>query len=89
MTKYKKLENVEYIPGYDHYDRHRDILVTFKLNEAEKAALDDLLAALEVTNLSDFIRHQVFRAYNDLTPDQKARLADVAAWRATNDNNNN
>ena len=85
MTKYKKLQNVEYISGYDHYDRHRDILINFKLNEAEKAALDDLLAALEVHNLSDFIRAQIFSAYNDLTPDQTAQLAEVRQWRREND----
>ena len=43
MTKYKKLQNVEYISGYDHYDRHRDILINFKLNEAEKAANVNIL----------------------------------------------
>ena len=85
MTKYKKLQNVEYISGYDHYDRHRDILINFKLNEAEKAALDDLLAALEVHNLSDFIRAQIFSAYHTLTPEQKQRLAEVALWRAAED----
>ena len=85
MTKYKKLQNVEYISGYDHYDRHRDILINFKLNEAEKAALDDLLAALEVHNLSDFIRAQIFRAFNDLTDEQKKQLAEVRQWRREND----
>ena len=86
MTKYKKLQNVEYISGYDHhYDRHRDILINFKLNEAEKAALDDLLAALEVHNLSDFIRAQIFRAFNDLTAEQKEQLAEARQWRREND----
>ena len=86
MTKYKKLQNVEYISGYDHYDRHRDILINFKINEAEKAALDDLLAVLQVQNLSDFIRAQIFRAFNDLTDEQKEQLAEVRQWRKDCDN---
>ena len=83
--RYKKLANVVYEEGYNHYNRHRDILIVFKVNEAEKAALDDMLAASGVTNVSDFIRGQVFRAYGDLSAEQKEQLKEVAKWRAEND----
>ncbi len=51
------------------------------MNEAEKAALDDLMAAMEEKNMSDFIRRQVFRAYETLTPEQSKKMAEVAAFR--------
>lgn len=83
--KYKKLANVVYEDGYNHYDRHRNIPVVFMLNAAEKAALDDMLAASGVTNVSDFIRGQVFKAHKELTAEQKEQLKEVAKWRAEND----
>ena len=85
MSKYKKLQNIVYIDGYNHYNRHRIIPIQFFVNEAEKAALDDLIAVLGVTNLSAFIRGQVFKAYDELSPEQRQQLKDVAKWRADND----
>ena len=85
MSKYKKLQNIVYIDGYNHYNRHRIIPIQFFVNEAEKAALDDLIAVLEVTNISAFIRSQIFKAYNELSPEQRQQLKDVAKWRADND----
>ena len=85
MKKYKILDNVVYMDGYNHYKRHRDIPIHFTVNEAEKAALDDLTAVLGVKNLSDFIRRQVFGAFRNLTDSQKAQMAEVARWRATED----
>ena len=79
--RYKKLANVVYEEGYNHYDRHRDIQIIFKINAAEKAALEDLMAASGVTNVSDFIRHQIFKAHKDMTPEQKEQLAEVRQWR--------
>ena len=85
MKTYKKSKNVVYQEGYDHYDRHRNIQVMFLINEAEKAALDDMTAALGVTNLSEFIRGRLFSAYYSLNDSQKAQMAEVAHWRATED----
>ena len=85
MKKYKKLKNVVYVNGYNHYSRHREIPIHFTVNEAEKAALDDLIAVLGVTNLSAFIRGQVFKAYDELSPEQRQQLQEVAKWRADND----
>ena len=79
--RYKKLANVVYEEGYNHYDRHRNIPVVFMLNEAEKAAFDDMLAASGVTNISDFIRGQIFKAHKEMTPEQKEQLAEVRQWR--------
>ena len=59
---------------------------TFYVNEAEKAALDDLMAVLGVKNQSAFIRGRVFGAYNELTAEQKAKLAEAREWRAKEDN---
>ena len=75
-----------YIPGYNHFSHRRNISLRINICLAEKYALDDLLTVLEVTNVSNFIRAQIFRAYRDLTPEQKQQLADVAAWRLSEDN---
>ena len=85
MKTYKKSKNVVYQDGYDHYDRHRNIQVMFLINEAEKAALDDMTAALGVTNLSEFIRGRLFSAYSWMTDEQKKKMKEVAEWRATED----
>ena len=74
-----------YIPGYNHYSHRRNIQLHFFLNQAELYALEDLLAVLGVRNKSRFFRSQIFRAYRDLSPEQKQQLADVAAWRENND----
>ena len=79
--RYKKLANVVYEEGYNHYDRHRSIPVVFLVNAAEKAALEDLMAASGVTNISDFVRGQVFKAHREMTPEQKEQLAEVRQWR--------
>ena len=86
--KYQK-RKVEYAEGYNHYDKHRNIQVIFLVNEAERNLMEDLVAVSGVGNLSDFIRGQVFRAYGDLSAEQKEKLKEVASWRAANDNNNN
>ena len=78
--KYQK-RKVVYADGYDHYDKHRTVQVIFLVNEAERAALDDLMAVLGVKNMSDFIRGQVFRAFNDLNAEQKTQLKEVRQWR--------
>ena len=78
--KYQK-RKVVYADGYDHYDKHRTVQVIFLVNEAERAALDDLMAVLGVKNMSDFIRGQVFRAFNDLSAAQKGQLKEVRQWR--------
>ena len=85
MEKRDKRKKVEYLNGYDHYKTKKDITITFYVNEAEKAALDDLMAVLEVKNQSAFIRGRVFGVYSDLTAEQKAKLAEVAEWRAKED----
>jgi len=74
-----------YINGYNHYSHRRNITMRFLVNEAEKRCLDDLMAVMGVRNMSAFIRAQIFRAYRDLTPEQKQQLADVAQWRASED----
>ena len=76
-----KKRKIVYRDGYDHYSHRRTILITFFVNESEKAALDDLMAAMEEKNMSDFIRRQVFRAYETLTPEQSKKMAEVAEWR--------
>ena len=76
-----KKRKIVYRDGYDHYGHRRTIQLTFFVNEAEKAALDDLMAAMEEKNMSDFIRRQVFRAYEMLTPEQSKKMAEVAEWR--------
>ena len=86
MTKRGKYKKVEYLEGYDQYKTKKDIAITFYVNEAEKAALDDLMAVLGVKNQSAFIRGRVFGAYNELTAEQKARLAEAREWRAKEDN---
>jgi len=74
-----------YIPGYNHYSHRRNIQLHFYLNQAEFYALQDLMAVTGARNLSKYLRQQLFRAYRDLTPEQKQQLADVAAWRENND----
>ena len=76
-----KKRKIVYRDGCDHYSHRRTILITFFVNEAEKAALDDLMAAMEEKNMSDFIRRQVFRAYETLTAEQRKKMAEVAEWR--------
>ena len=83
--KYKK-KKVEYLQGYDHYDKKKTIPVTFFLSEAERSALEDLTSVLGVRNLSAFVRGQAFKAYNSLTPEQKAKMREVAEWRHAFDN---
>ena len=72
----------EYTTGYDRFSQIRNIKIHFKLNEAEKYALEDLLTVLEVRNLSSFIRTQIFSVYHDLTPDQLQQLHDLTAARS-------
>ena len=81
--KYKR--KVDYIEGYDHYDKVRTCQVIFLLSEAEKACLEDMVAASGFPNISAFIRKQIFKAYNDMTPEQKQQLREVAEWRKDND----
>ena len=78
MTKRRK---IIYADGYDHLSHKRDVKVTFFVNESEKAAMDDMLAALEVKNQSEFIRNQIFNAYKSMTPEQLRKMAEVAAFR--------
>ena len=85
MNRGKKKKKVVYREGYDHYDTKKTIAITFYVNEAEKVALDDLMAVMEVKNQSAFIRGRVLSAYNDLTAEQKAKLEEVAEWRAKED----
>ena len=82
--KYQK-RKVEYIDGYNHYGKKKTIHLTFFMSEAEKAALDDLMAVLKVKNLSAFVRGQAFKAYQSLTPEQKEQMREVAEWRAAED----
>ncbi len=70
-----------YADGYNHLSHKREIKVTFFVNESEKAALDDMMAALEVKNQSEFIRNQIFAAYKSMTPEQLRKMAEVAAFR--------
>ena len=74
-----------YIPGYNHYSHRRNIQLHFYLNQAELYALQDLMAVTGARNLSKYLRQQLFRAYRDLTPEQKQQLAEVAAFRETED----
>ena len=74
-----------YADGYDQYDKKRTIKFQILFNEAEINFLEDLFNVLNVTNKSAFIRHQVFHAYQDLTDDQKKKMAEVARWRLEND----
>ena len=80
------MQKREYVEGYNHYDKHRTIPETFYLNEAEENFLSDLLAVLHVRNKSEFMRNQVFHAYQGLTEEQRQQMAEVARWRATEDN---
>lgn len=73
----------EYTTGYDRFSQIRNIKIHFKLNEAEKYALEDLLTVLEVRNLSSFIRTQIFSVYHDLTPDQLQQLDELASQRVS------
>lgn len=75
-------KKIRYIDGYDQYSHRRDVQVTFLLNAAERAALDDLMAVLGVKNISAYIRGQMFGAYEGLTREQKRQLREVREWRA-------
>lgn len=66
-----------YIPGYDHYSHKRNIRVVCMLNQAERAALDDIMAVLGQTNISRYIRSQIFLSYHTLTRQQKRQLREV------------
>ena len=79
----KKGKRIIYVEGYDHYSHRRRVKITFMLNESENECLRDLMSVLHVSNMSAFIRSQIFRAYRDLTPEQKQQLTDVATWRAS------
>ena len=77
-----KHKKVIYADGYEHLSHRRDIKVTFFVNESEKAAMDDMLMVLGVTNLSEFIRNQVFAAYKTMTPEQLRQMAEIAEFRS-------
>lgn len=85
----KKHNKIVYIDGYDQYDRARNIQIHFVLNEAEYNALQDLMAVLGENHLSKYIRAQIFKPAQFLTPEQKEKLKEVAAWRMKTDTNNN
>ena len=76
-----KKKKIIYADGYDHLSHRRYVTVIFRLNEAEKAAFDDMLMVLGVTNQSEFIRNQVFAAYKTMTPEQLRQMAEIAEWR--------
>lgn len=78
---YTMTKKITYLQGYDHYSHLRDIKITFMLNEAERAALDDLMAVLGEKNISAYIRTQLFKPYYSLTEQQKQQLRDVRAFR--------
>ena len=80
-------KRIRYIDGYEHYGHRRDIQVIVRLNEAERAALDDLMAVLGQTNISRYIRSQIFLSYHTLTRQQKRQLREVRQWRKTNNIN--
>ena len=77
------MKRTTYIDGYDNYSHRRNILMRFLLNEAEYQFLFDLMSVLHITNMSAFFRAQLFRAYRDLSPEQKQQMAHVAHWRAS------
>lgn len=76
----KKLRIV-YEDGYDHLSHTRSEFIIVRVNAAEKAAIDDMTAALGVKNQSEFIRNQIFGAYKSMTPEQLRKMAEVAAFR--------
>ena len=76
----KKLRIV-YEDGYDHLSHNRTEFIIVRVNAAEKAAIDDMTAALGVKNQSEFIRNQIFGAYKSMTPEQLRKMAEVAAFR--------
>ena len=78
------MKRITYVNGYDHYSHKRNILMRFLLNEAEYQFLFDLMSVLHVRNMSAFIRAQLFHAYQNLSPEQKRQMAEVAEWRAEN-----
>ena len=86
MKKTCRKSKVEYIDGYNHYGKRRNTFVIFRLNEAEKAFLDDLISVMHIKNISAFMRGQAFKAYHELSAEQKAQMGDVAVWRLTEDN---
>ena len=81
----KKGKKIIYVQGYNHYNHKRKVKITFMLNQCEHECLSDLMSVLGVGNMSAFIRGQIFRAYSDLTAEQKRMMAEVAAWREKND----
>ena len=76
-----KKARIIYEDGYDHLSHNRSEFIIVRVNAAEKAALDDMMAALEVKNQSEFIRNQLFNAYKTMTPEQLRKMAEVAAYR--------
>ena len=72
--------------GYDHYNRRRTIQLHILLNEAENNALQDLMAVLGEKDMSKYIRNQIFKPFQSLTPEQKQQMAEVAKWRLKEDN---
>lgn len=75
-------KRVKYVEGYDQYSHRRNVQVTFLLNAAERAALDDLMVVVGARSMSSFIRRQLFGAYEGLTREQKRQLREVREWRA-------
>ena len=77
-----KKRRIVYVDGYEHLGHNRTEAIIIYLNESERAALDDIMAVLEVSNISAFVRNQIFSAYKYMTPEQLQKLAEVAEWRA-------
>ncbi len=75
-----------YVRGYNHYSHKRTRQLLIRLNEAEWNFLFDLMTVLHIHNMSEWIRNQLFHAYQSLSSEQKKQMADVADWRATEDN---
>ena len=76
-----KKRRIVYVDGYEHLGHNRTEAIIIYLNESERAALDDIMAVLEVSNISAFVRNQIFSAYKYMTPEQLQKLAEVAEWR--------
>ena len=76
-----KKKRIVYMDGYEHLGHNRTEAIIVYLNESERAALDDIMAVLEVSNISAFVRNQIFCAYKYMTPEQLQKLAEVAAFR--------
>ena len=67
--------------GYNHYSHKHKVKITFMLSEAHRAALDDLMMVLGETNLSEYIRTQIFRPYYSLNKKQKQQLEELKKLR--------